>query len=48
MLINIIKIINLSYIKLSEIVNMGNKNNLTSVHPKTKHCYSEPFDKLRE
>jgi len=45
---NLIKTINLSYIKLSEMVNMGNKNNLTSVDPETKHCYSEPFDKLRE
>jgi len=45
---NLIKTINLNYIKLSEMVRMGNKNNLTSVHPETKHCYSEPFDKLRE
>ena len=45
---NLIKTINLNYIQLSEIVNMGNKNNLTSVHPGTKHCYSEPFDKLSE
>lgn len=45
---NLIKTINLNYIKLSEIVNMGNKNNSASVHPETKDCHSEPFGKLRE
>ena len=27
---------------------MGNKNNLTSVDPETKHCRSEPFDEINE
>ena len=45
---NFIKTINLSYIKLSGIVKMGNKNSLTSVDPETKHCHSEPFDKIHE
>jgi hypothetical protein len=44
---HLIKIINLNYIKLSEIVNMGNKNDLTRVHPETKHYHSEAFGKLR-
>jgi hypothetical protein len=42
---NLIKIINLNYIKLSEIVNTGNKNNLVSVHP---GALQQAQDKLRE
>ena len=41
MLINIIKIINLIYIKLSEMLKIGNRNNLTGVQPETKRYRSE-------